>query len=320
MTARFILSLDCEGKWGVADRLTPGLRTALADARLRAAYAALLAALDRFDVPATFAFVGTFSLARERLRDLRPALEGLSRELPRYLGPALVDLAAPGSEGWSGEWAVEAVTAARTRHELALHGATHVPWDDPAMTADLARRELALVFEAEAPILRHVTTYVYPRNAVAHRDVLHEFGIAGVRGARLRTSRVANLLAEFDLWAEPDRDPAPSTPLEVPAGYFVNWLAGARRLVPPGLSRLRVRRMLEHADRTGGVVHLWTHPENFATAPSTLGLLRGMLADAAQMRDAGRCEVLTQDEYCRRADAGHVARSEARRDARLRAP
>lgn len=316
MAARFVLSLDCEGKWGMADLLTPGLDAALSDARLREAYSGLLAALDEFAVPATFAFVGTFSMDAAALRDATPAIADLADELPDYLGPAL-DRVRGGDEGWSGDWAVEAAATARTQHEIGLHGATHVPWDHPAMTAELARRELGLVFEAGAPILDRVVTYVYPRNAVAFRHVLDEFGIAGARGARLRSSRLANLAAEFDLMARPDADPPPSAPLEVPAGYFLNWLSGARRVVPPALTRLRVRRMLERAERTGGVVHLWTHPENLATAPATLGLLRGVLADVASMRDAGRCAVLTQEEYCRGVDPEHVRAAAERRDALL---
>ena len=61
MPATFILSLDCEGKWGVADHLDAQTHRSLADARLRAAYRDILAALDRYDIAATFAFVGLFA-------------------------------------------------------------------------------------------------------------------------------------------------------------------------------------------------------------------------------------------------------------------
>lgn len=317
MSARFILSLDCEGKWGVADGLHPALERDLSDGSLRCAYRDLVALLDELALPATFAFVGTFSLGHAALRDLRPALEDLARHAPDYLGPALADMAGPGAEGWSGEWAVERVATARTTHELALHGGTHVPWDHPGMTADVARAEMELVYDAGAPLLDEVSTFVYPRNAVAHREVLHEFGLAGARGARLRGSRLANLAAEFDLRDGPDTDPEPAVPLEVPAGFFVNWLSGPRRLVPTALTRLRFARMLSRAERDGGVVHLWLHPENLATAPATLGLLREVLTDVAHARDAGRCEVLTQLDYCLRADPALVDDARKRRDSRL---
>lgn len=76
--------------------------------------------------------------------------------------------------------------------------------------------------------------------------------------------------------------PPAAKPLSIPAGgFFVNWMSGGRRLVPPALSRLRARRLLERAARTGEVVHYWTHPENIASAPATLGVLRGILAEVA---------------------------------------
>ncbi|MEU6696864.1 hypothetical protein [Pseudonocardia sp. NPDC046786] len=300
MTARFVLSLDCEGRWGMADRLTPGLRDALSDQPLREAYRGLLDLLDEFRMPATFAFVGLFSLDPRLMRELHPGVRELARHFPDYLGPALAELESPAAQGWHGDWAIEATRGARMPHELALHGATHVPWDHPAMTADLARRELALIHDAGIPLTSEATTYIYPRNAVAYPEVLEEFGIVGYRTARGRHSRIGSLLSEFDLTAPPDPDLEPSWPVRVPAGYFVNWLSGPRRAVPRRISVARVRNLLTRAADTGGVVHLWTHPENLATAPATLCLLRALLREVARMRDAGRCEVLTQAEYCRR--------------------
>jgi hypothetical protein len=314
MTAKFILSLDCEGKWGVADHLTPHDHDSLSDARLRAAYAGILAALDDFDIPATFAFVGTFSLSADRLKALTPAIADLARDLPGYLEPALADMATGTRQGWTGDWAVEAVATAKAGHEIGLHGATHVPWTWPGMTPDMARRELGLIYEAKAPILSRTTTFIFPRNAGDHPRLLDEFGIAGLRATRAHSSRLASLASEFNLFEKPEGVPPPARPLAIPAGYFVNWLSGGRRLAPQAVSRLRARRRLARAAATGETVHYWTHPENIASAPATLDLLRGILAEVAALRDAGRCEVLTQDGWCRRVDPAHVAASEARRD------
>jgi len=319
MVAKFILSLDCEGKWGVADHLTAGDHAALSDERLRAAYDGLIAALDEFDIAATFAFVGTFSLSAERLAGIKPGLEALARDLPGYLEPALADMATGTNQGWTGDWAVEAAATAKPGHEIGLHGATHIPWTWPGMTPELARRELGLIYDARAPILAKTTTFIFPRNRGDHPELLDEVGIAGLRQTREFPSRLASLVSEFNLFEAPEGVPPPAVPLPIPAGYFVNWLSGPRKLVPQAVSRLRARRLLERAEKTGEVVHYWTHPENIASAPATLALLRGILEDVARMRDAGRCEVLTQDGWCRRIDPAHVAASEARRDARLKA-
>ncbi|MBC3193495.1 hypothetical protein H7X46_20755 [Pseudonocardia sp. C8] len=313
MTARFILSLDCEGRWGVADLLDSPHARALTDRALREAYHGLLAVLDAAAVPATFAFVAAFTLPPDRLRALRPDLRRAAARLPGYVEHA--ERACAG-EGWSGQWAFDAVRSARTRHELALHGATHVPWDHPGFTADAARAELQLAFDAAPELARQVRTFVYPRNRVAHRQVLAEFGIAGARDARPSRSRPGALFEELSP-AAPDTDPPADVPVRIPAGRFLNWRSGPRRAVPPRVTRSRFRRSLSTAARTGGVVHVWTHPENLASGPGTLELLRDIVTDVVRLRDAGRCDVLTQADYCDRVAPGLLDASRARRDARL---
>lgn len=317
MTARFVLSLDCEGRWGIADDLGSAHARALDDRSLRQAYRQLLDVLDALAIPATFAFVGTFTLDRPGLRAVRGELAALAARAPGYLEPAIDQI--DDGEGWSGDWAVDAVGSASVRHELALHGGTHLPWLWPGVTDDVARADLALAFDAAPEFVRHVRTFIPPRNQVAHRHVLTEFGIAGSRDARPLLGRAASLRDELDPRMAPDPDPPPAVPVRVPAGRFVNWRHGPRRLVPPAVTRMRFRRALETATRTGDVVHCWTHPENLASGPGTLDLLAGVLTDAARLRDAGRCEVLTQADYCVRADPAAMDDARARRDARLAA-
>ena len=283
VTARFILSLDCEGKWGMADRLTPRLDRALSEANLRAAYAALAALLAEYDIAATFCFVGCFVLPAYELRRL--PLRAIAAELP-YLVGAVEGIAA-GAEGWTGDWALDAVAP---RHEIGLHGVTHVPWT--SMTAAQARREMALV------PLHPGITFAFPRNRVAHPHILEEFDILGYRAAPRPRSRLRSLAAEFDLGAQPDADEPMRTPQTIPAGHFVNWPSGPRRLVPLGLTRARARLMLERAADAFGVVHYWSHPENVATAPQTLAVLRAILQEVARLRDRGRLVVMTQSQYC----------------------
>ena len=75
MAGTFILSLDCEGKWGVADHLDAGIHAALTDAALRRTYGEIVEALDRREIPATFAVVDFFTAA------LRGALDFLAAAL-----------------------------------------------------------------------------------------------------------------------------------------------------------------------------------------------------------------------------------------------
>jgi len=296
MPATFILSLDCEGKWGVADHLTAGHRRQLSDSRLRKAYRSVLQLLDEYELPATFAFVGAFTQSRTSFARIQPEIEALAHHAPAYLQPALRDIAETAGEGWHGDELVDMVAAARTAQEIALHGVTHVPWT--SVDADFARAELRLLPSLQGPVSASAT-FVYPRNQVAHVDVLAERGFAGYRMARPRRSRAASLLAEFNLAAEPELPRRSPAITEIPAGFFLNWRSGLRALVPPAVTIARARHLLDAASRCNGIVHYWLHPENIASAPPTLDLLRRLVREVAARRDTGDCQVLTQLGYCR---------------------
>lgn len=309
MTGRFILSLDCEGKWGIADHLGAASHRSLSDASLRQAYSSVIALLDEFDISATFAFVGLFGESPGAFRRLRPAVEQLAAGAREYLQPALDDMDHGSREGWNGDWAVEMVGAAKAQHEIALHGISHVPWD--RMGDAFVAQEMALYRELESPVGRAVTM-VFPRNRVAHADLLPSIGIEGYRLARKRRSRFQSLAAEFNIFnrSEPDASGPDRRPAPIPAGYFVNWQHGLRRLAPKAVSKRRFANILADAESKGGVCHYWLHPENIASAPATLDLLRAMMHQVARERDAGRCIVQTQIDYCRQRKLTAQARIE----------
>lgn len=296
MSATFILSLDCEGKWGVADHLTDRHRRDLSDDRLRDAYRSIVQLLDNYRIEATFAFVGLLAQSRGDFARLRPLIEQSARIFPTYLGPALADLDETAGDGWHGDHLLGLVTSSPTSHEIALHGATHVPWTTMDRTG--AETELGLFEELAGPV-RDSRTFVFPRNLVAHRDLLVDRDFDGFRTARPLRSRAASLLSEFNVFAAPERPGRDGALIEIPAGFFLNWRSGARGLVPPSITRLRARRLIRKAAEVDGIVHYWLHPENIASAPSTLELLEMLLREVADAREAGNCQVLTQLGYCR---------------------
>lgn len=301
MPARFILSFDCEGKWGSADCLTAQHRRDLTNEKLADAYRAILSLLDEYQVEATFAFAGLFSQSPGGFSKLRREVEALAKRAPEYLGPALRDIDQTEGDGWHGAALLDAVGAARTAHEIALHGVTHVPWTD--MDDAFVDAEMQLFEELEGPV-RKSRTCVFPRNLVDHVDALSKRGFLGFRDARPDRSRLRSLISEFNLFEAPEKDAISDGIIAIPAGFFLNWRSGARRLVPPEVTRMRAERLLDRAAGRDEVVHYWLHPENIATAPSTLGLLGALLRAVAQRRDAGHCEVLTQLAYCAKRGSG----------------
>jgi hypothetical protein len=297
---KFILSLDCEGKWGVADVLTSQHRHDLSDERLCDAYQAILDSLEEFDIPATFAFVGVFSQSPAKFAQIRASLDALGHAARAYLAPALREIESGNSSGWHGDHLVGAVTQSRAGHEIALHGVTHMPWT--AMDEASADAEMR-IFEALDGPVRESKTFIYPRNLVAHQEVLARHGFIGFRTARKTPSRALSLLSEFNLFEKPEDVGRSRDIIHIPAGFFLNWRSGLRSLVPPEVTRLRADRLLKAAARSDAIVHYWLHPENVASAPSTLELVRTLALEVARSREAGACEVMTQLGYCRWAES-----------------
>jgi len=291
VTGTVIFSLDCEGKWGVADHLTREHHALLNDANLRATYRRICDVFAGFEVPATFASVALFAMSDEAFAAL--PLEEIGRRLP-YAAPALDDLRGGTGQGWRAPWYRETVG---DLHELASHGGTHTPFDD--LTPDQADFELSLIPDLAGQ------TFIFPRNRVDHLARLAEAGVIAYREAPRRGSRLASLAAEFNI-RERSQDPRGSTsgstsgadePEAIPAGYFINWLSHLRRMVPRAVTRLRARSIIEDAARTGGVAHFWTHPENIATAPGTLDNLVAIVEEAVRMRDRGEIVIQTQKAF-----------------------
>lgn len=290
MPGWFILSLDCEGKWGVADLLAEAHHRTLSDERIRNAYEAIVRLLADLSVPATFAVTELFLRSRDELMAL--PRDEIGARLP-YSAPAFDDLARGSGEGWSAPWLPDLIGR---DHERACHGVTHTPWT--AMTREQARFELSLALEPEG------RTFIHPRNAVAHLDLIEEAGFAGYRLPPPRRSRAMSMASEFNPFVRAEPSPPPASLQPIPGGYFINWLSGLRRIVPKAVTRLRARRVLEDAARNGKVAHFWTHPENIAAAPATLDNLAAVLEEVASLRRRGLIEVATQADYCRSLGGG----------------
>lgn len=281
MSATVIISLDCEGKWGVADHLDAS-HDVIDSQRLHRAYERVFDILDTRKLPATFAVVEMFRKERAELEEL--AAEGrIGAALP-YTRPAWDSIARNG-DGWHAPWFDGMVTG---RHELATHGATHTPWDQ--LQGDSLAMELDLMGPLDG------RTMVFPRNKVAHLPSLRAAGLLGYRAERVSTP-VRRLLSELNPRSRPDQHVNGPAPLAIPSGRFVNWKSGGRRFIPTSLSVRRARHLLRAAADEFGVVHFWTHPVNFVTAPETLDVFEGICDEIAGAVQDRKARVVTQRGY-----------------------
>ena len=303
MTATFIVSLDCEGKWGMADHLTADHHRWLTSARLRDAYRRLLDLFGEHQIDATFAFVMAFLLTPEEQRERDALFQDQPIDGRNWLVNFREAQREGNLEGWTMPELLDMV-GDHAGHEIGCHGFSHLPLDPDMVPADVAEREIAAAAAVADSKGVELATFVYPRNLVGYPEALGRHGYLGFRD-RLPSrpgavGRVGNLLAEFNV-AQPPQPHSPAgqaAPLAIPAGFFLNWRVGARRLVPRSVSLLRWQRMLDKAARTDAVVHLWLHPHNIISAPDTFDLLRDILHAVRSLRERGMLEVRTQERYC----------------------
>ena len=135
MPATFLLTFDCEGKWGVVDCMSPHYRAFTSD-RLETAYRAVLALLQKYRVGATFAFTGAFAMQRSEFEALRPEMAACGADAVPWMRLALAEIERDG-DGWFSPATFRAVNDAGI-HEIASHGFSHLPW-----CADYATRRLS---------------------------------------------------------------------------------------------------------------------------------------------------------------------------------
>lgn len=294
----FIVSLDCEGKWGMADHLTAWHHAHLNRDELGAAYRQLLDLFRRYDIAASFAFVMAFVLSEDEQADMAEHFADTPIEGANWLAAFRAAQHAGDLTGWSHPELLDLVRA-EPMHEVACHGFTHLPLAEDLVPRTEAARELASCREVARRKGLALETFVYPRNLKGWPDALAEAGLRGFRARPARRGKAGLFAAEmnpFDASQGPCPDEAGLT--VIPSGEMLNWQSGPRKLIPRAASRLRWQSRLEHAARTGGVAHIWLHPHNLIDAPGTAERLDDVLALAAALRDKGRLVVKTQALYC----------------------
>lgn len=305
-TGVFTLSLDCEGLWGMADS-----DAVFADGRINKdsldeAYQVIAEELDRNSVRCTAAFVSCFAAERDAVRSSLHLIEEIAEFVPdwfRHVLPRLRDGSGAAMSGLEGHEYWKRLR--RYGHEMAWHGATHLPLA-PDTSRDAVRSELNLAASLGGTLGGLAKTVIYPRNQIGHADALRGAGFKTYRDSKAGglSKRVTGLLREWAVWDQGDCDmPRMDGAWCVsPAGQFLNWPSGVRKTVPVAVTVQRWRSMLRHAAEQGRYVHMWFHPHNLITAPDMRVAFSQILEEVRTLQSQGDIKVLTiaeANEYFR---------------------
>jgi len=280
---KLTISIDLELAWGVWDTLTPeDLR--MSETAERPICAALIELLDRYEVPATWAVVA--ALLDENSAKSRPGSKAC------WYAPDIIDR----------------LVHAKVAHDIGSHGGKHIYFRDvPAAEAQEDLDFMRAVHRANG--LPH-KSFVFPRDAVGHLDLVAQAGLRTFRGPTIGWFRSARHLGRMVERAANLADkllPIPPAPVaaekrgalvNIPGSMLLLGRNGARRFILPAVSRAKLHMGLSGARRTGSVFHLWFHPSNFYyRRDEQLATLAWFLDNAASEAGRGRIEIRTMSSY-----------------------
>lgn len=298
--ARFILSFDCEGKWGMADDPAMASKNLIGNDSLAKAYERIFEILDKHEIPGTFALVGLFAgqyddyvESRDQLLQSKPHEEWL--KIPEQ------SFAAGVIDGWFYPGLVEIIRS-KGMHEIASHSYSHLPLNNSGVAEESFFTELNLVKQWQERNLVELGTFIYPRNQIQYHDALIDFDYLGYRQCDLQNAAYANrikiLQDECNIRKKSDKHSANAKPIAIPPGTFLNWRHGPRRVIPEQLTLKRWSNVLRHAVDSGGVAHLWLHPHNLVTAKGQDQLFERAISMVAALSKTELIVPVTQKQYC----------------------
>jgi len=316
-----VVSLDLELSWGRFDKM-PLDKLEAESLKERPQIRRLLALMDQYEIPATWAVVGHLMLdgctrdpGGNPHSDIVPhaRYSWFPREWYCY-DPCTTASLAP---GWYAPDIVEWIRETRARHEIASHSFAHVCYGDPECSPAVALADLTSAVETASQRGITLKSFIFPRNQVGYLELLRRAGLRAYRGvsppphnilpranAALRKAiTAAHVLLGF---------PPPSVYAEevlpglwnIPANHCYPPHEGMYRLIPH-LSRVaRARNGIKRAVKNGGLYHLWFHPFDFnKNSDAKFRCLEQIFSYAHGMREKGVLDILTMDEYSRRLAA-----------------
>jgi peptidoglycan/xylan/chitin deacetylase (PgdA/CDA1 family) len=301
----FTISLDFELAWGTRGRPAASRVGPYLDGT-RDAIWRLLGLFEQYEIPATWAVVGSLLMGGT----------GTTRRHPLLSGEEFSDIPAGDATTaprWYAEDIVERLLDHPADQEIACHSLTHRFADPTESGKESFRRELRQFRQLfEERYLEQPTSFIYPKAKMAHFDVLVEEGFRCIRGPEDKwfESLPGTLLpAGFRMLdAKLAVSPKVRLPRQIPEGL---WVLPSSQFYSPLMSvgrhvsvSARVRKAtkgLRQATRLKRLYHLWTHPFNLGMrTDELLGGFEQILQEACRLRESDKLEILTMRELTAR--------------------
>ena len=265
-----VISLDLELSWGSFDLFYGEDLLKMARWTHDIGAPRLLNHLTANGLSATWAIVG--AMIRPSLLDV----SGLPEvRYPHFSKPWFSYAPQQGGESahpeWFGASLVEMIQRAKPEQEIGFHSFSHVPFGVPGMTRERAVAEYQLCAQIAREMGILTTSFVFPRNQVAYLRELRNAGFDCFRDSDEPAVRFGNaaltsfgmILADFvGLTPRVVKPRLKEGLISIPGSLLIRYEAGWRKFIPDASRLRRLRKGLERVGRSGGVFHVWFHPEN----------------------------------------------------------
>lgn len=285
---KFLFSLDCELSWAEPnppDERWDALRSDPSHGR--DIYRKILDVFEKHEIPATWAFVGHLFLdectpeshcVNDRIRSFDPYSN--RADSPLYYGDDLVAM----------------VRDNEIDHEIAGHSFSHTPFTE--LTAAEAREDLETLVDVAERNGYELSSFVFPKNKIAHTELLAEYGFTVYRG-QTQASGHTYKSGVRALLTNPRQflDCPPTTPTTDSNG--LGRLPCSRLLRDLRwwfLQPYRVKRGIASMDDDQHL-HLSVHPHNFLYDDHLLETFDTTFSLIADLREQREIEVATMDEF-----------------------
>ena len=300
-----VISLDLELSWGMFDLSFDDHLLKMARWTHDIGAPNLLNHLTSNGLSATWAVVGAM------MRPSLPDVSGLPEvSYPHFSKPWFSYVPKEGDEltdpEWFGASLVEMIRRAKPEQEIGFHSFSHVPFGCRGMTPERAIAEYQYCAQTARELGIPTTSFVFPRNLVAFLSDLRDAGFTCFRDVDELPVRFASdkLTSLCMIWA----DLAGLTPrmiepslkegmVSIPGSLLIRYAAGWRKYIPDSSRLRRLRKGLERVRRSGGVFHVWFHPENlYAEWPRLENVVARFLEDLGTLVRNGDLRCLTMGQ------------------------
>lgn len=193
----------------------------------------LLSLFDKYEISATWAIVGALYKKSDK-------------EYP---------------ELWSAPDLIDKIKK-YSNQEIACHSYSHKEF--AKLKKGEAKEELRKCPKAKS--------FVFPRNKIAHLEILKKHGYIAYRGYEphlrgFRNSKLLKFIEIFDLLLLIPHTSKPEKVkglVNIPGNMYFLSARGLRKHIPLNIRYLKAKRSIDKAIKKGGVFHLWFHPIDLA--------------------------------------------------------